>query len=146
MARGRTTNTRKTNNRNRDREAILLERRKVRDDLGTFRDLMSYPDVPGLWFRYVNDIRDRIAWFKKLGWSIYEEENFEPGQSGVLENNISPGTGAVIPAGRGINSVLMCIPKEFWDADQEIKAQKTVDIEDSRKQLNAEQGLVKRPV
>lgn len=115
--------------RTRSREELMAERRKVRHDTGTYKDVMTVPEEPGLWFRWVNDVEDgaRVAQFLKLGWRLYDGDNVPVGDANqTLETNVSPGAGAVVVAGKGVKAVLMCIDKEIWDMDQEIK-QESID-------------------
>lgn len=141
-------------NRTRSREDIVLERRKVRSDLEGFRNVMSIPEEPGLMFRYVNDSKDpgsrwhnRVEHLKKLGWYVYEGDNVPVGDTGeVYDRNSSLGSGAEIPARGGITAVLMCIPKEIWDADMEIKMEKLAELERGMEISSRQAGLVKRPL
>lgn len=115
--------------RTRDRAAILEERRKVRGDMGTYQNLLTYPEDETLHFRYVNDSNDRIARLQRLGWRVWEVDNFQVGDASVIDNNIDGVSGVRVPVGKGMTAVLMCIEKELWDADQELKEESIRETE-----------------
>lgn len=134
--------TRKTqanteNTRTRSRAEILEERRKVRTDVGTMRNILTYPTgekAEGKHFRYVNDVKDRIDQFKKMGWMVWDEDNVlvgDPNQA--VEMNVAGESGVRVPMGGGVTAVLMWIPQEYWEADQHLKE---LDIRATEKAMN----------
>ncbi len=110
---------------------ILKERRKIRGELGSERDVMFTPKLPGMVVRWVNDElksgRNRVERLKAIGWEVYDGQNVEVAPpNGISDANISKGDGAMIAVGttkegKPMNAVLMFIPEEIYEADQAIK-------------------------
>lgn len=71
-------------------------------------------------YRWVNDVEGRLAAFI-AGWWEFVDSNGKP--VGDTDVNASDGTSSKFSkgVGRGVNSYLMRIPKEFWLEDQETK-------------------------
>ena len=124
-----------TRNRKLTKEEALAERRKIRSDLGSMRDVMPYPSFEGsedYQFRWVNNDQkagvNRVQRLKALGWEVWEDrQRFDVGQAtNVTEGNVSVG-GAVelpvgtSPTGQTLTAVLMYIDKAIYEADQELK-------------------------
>src|SRR5210317_753526 len=129
--------TTKTSNSGRKitKEKRLEERRKIRSDLGSMRDVMPMPKFEGSdkWrFRWVNnDMKagiNRVQKLMALGWGVWDKPDlFDVGRAlNVTESNTSVGSGVELPVGttaRGeaLTAVLMYIDKDIYEADQEIK-------------------------
>jgi len=110
---------------------ILKERRSIRGDLGSDRDVMITPEIQGMVVRWVNDEiksgRSRVDRLKALGWVVYDGENVEVAPpNGVSDANVSLGDGAMIAVGvskegKSIKAILMMIPEDIYRMDQELK-------------------------
>jgi len=75
---------------------------------------------PNYHYRIVNDVGDRVDKFKLAGYEIVEHE-VKVGETGVVNGNVSLGTGARINVGANRTAVLMRIPKELYIEDQKVK-------------------------
>lgn len=109
----------------RDREEIKKARPK-RTPLFEQRDQMAVEAKPGFVRRWVNDLTNRIEKFRRAGWEIVSDKEVSVGSEGVVDNNVSLGSGARKNVGRtrgGDNSqaVLMEIPQELYEEDQRAK-------------------------
>ena len=130
-----------TNRVRKTKAELIAERRGVRNDLGSMRNVILTPDVEGLVFRWVNDEmrsgRNRIELFKERGWHVYEGRGVQVADHNVKDSNTSLGSSSRITVGttetkEALSAVLMCISKELYDIDQQLK-QEEID--------EAEQGL-----
>lgn len=90
---------------------------------------------PAYMYRIVNDTENRVASLKLAGYEIVEKVH-EIGDPNVIDNNTTLGSGTRVSVGGGIQGVLMRIPKELYEEDQEAK-QKAID--------RTEAELIKRP-
>lgn len=118
----------------------LADRRKIRADLGADKDIMKAPDVPGFVLRWVNDeLRggtNRVNKLKSLGWEVYggEEPEVSPPNE-VAESNITLGDGAIMAVGTDrdghpMNAVLMMIPEDIYQMDQDLKEEEIRSTEE----------------
>ncbi len=132
------------------REQLKAERRKVRDDLGSSRDVMRSPEIPGLVFRWVNDElrggRSRIETLKERGWYVYEGQAPEvEAPNTVVDANVSEGSGGTMivgvdAKGAPMNAVLMCIDSEIYQIDQKLKSEKIKENEEELMGRSSEDG------
>lgn len=146
-----------TNNSGRkiSKEKRLEERRKVRSDLGSMRDVMPYPKFEGSdkWrFRWVNnDVKagvNRVQKLLALGWGVWDQpDKFDVGRAlNVTESNTSVGEGVELPVGttaRGeaLTAVLMYIDKDIYEADQQLKEEEIQEKEEGIFELQNESGM-----
>lgn len=118
----------------------MAKNTKVREDAGPERvplheqqkNILTVPEKRGFVRRHVNDIEqgNRIKRFIKAGWRIVEEET-SVGDDGVINQNQSLGSGVRKHVGDTTYAILMEIPQELYDADQEAKADRLDKKEDS---------------
>lgn len=121
----------KDTNKRKSKAEILKERRKLRGDLGSMRNVMQVPEVPDHEFRWVNDElrsgKNRVAQLERLGWAVWDGEHVEVADpNNVTEGNLSLGDGGRVAVGtteRGesLQAVLMYIHSDIYHADQAIK-------------------------
>ena len=132
------------------RETILAERRAKRTDLGSMRNVMQSPDVPGLMFRWVNDElrggRNRIEALKSLGWEVYDQEVEVAPPNNVTESNISLGDGGTVAVGttaegKPLHAILMCIDADIYAVDQELKEEEILSREEGMLDQGKEEGM-----
>jgi len=138
-------NTGTSRNRTRSREELQEERRKIRSDLGAFKSVLSTPEgeeYEHLHFRWVNNVDNRIEYFQRLGWQLFDGYNVQVGDPNTaMEQNIAGESGATVPVGKGTIAHLMCIPKEEWAIDQEIKETEIRKMERSMDSKITQEGL-----
>jgi hypothetical protein len=130
---------------------ILKERRKTRGDLGSDRDVMRTPEVPGMVMRWVNDElksgRNRVQRLRSLGWEVYDGEFVQVAPpNDVSEANTSLGDGAMIAVGltrenKPMHAILMMIPQDIYEADQEIKEEAIRAKEETIFEQGSEAGM-----
>jgi hypothetical protein len=110
------------------------------------RDLLTVPPKEGYVRRIVNDSENgqRIERFKLAGWSIVEDPKTQVGAPEVVNRNVSLGSGVSIAVGSGQRAVLMEIPKDLYDKDQDAKEQRLKLQERSMYEQNKKEGLVGR--
>lgn len=102
--------------------------RKKRTPIGV-RNVLTAPVRDGYVRRWVNDRDDRIERFREAGYEPVTAD-FKGGDP-QLGDPSKPGSTVVKSVGGGVKSVLMEIPKEYYDEDQVVK------IEGNRKRLAA---------
>lgn len=127
------------------RKQLLAERRSKRTDLGTFRDVMTVPQVAGKRFYWTNDQikggRNAISRMEKIGWQIYTGD-FEVGDEIAVERDKSMGDAHKIVVGMNgtepLYAVLMWIDEDVYKADQSIKEEELKATEEGlREEANA---------
>lgn len=79
---------------------------QMRKPLSTRRKKLDYPEIPGFVCRWINDMPGRIKLAREAGY-VHVEEDGKPVEQLV-------GTSE---RGGALNSYLMKIPQEFYDAD-----------------------------
>lgn len=111
------------------KDELMAERRKQRPDLGSMRSVLNTPQVDGWVFRWANDFsdnagRNKVPFMLNAGWQIWKEP-FEVADKGVLERDKDLGSGHRISVGERngepLFAVLLAIPREIYDIDQELK-------------------------
>tara|TARA_R110002126_G_scaffold169382_2_gene318367 strand:+ start:21 stop:500 length:480 start_codon:yes stop_codon:yes gene_type:complete len=119
------------------REELLAERREKRIDLGSFRNVMSTPNIPGKRFYWQNDhikgglnAVDRLL---RLGWEIYTGD-FEVADEMAVERDVDLGGAHKIAVGMNgpdpLYAILMVIDEDVYLADQDIKEEEIRAKED----------------
>lgn len=138
-------------NKKKTKAQILKERREIRGDLGSDRDVMMTPEVPGMVMRWVNDElksgRNRVERLQALGWEVYNGESVQVAPpNDVSEANVSLGDGAMIAVGldrenKPLHAILMMIPQEIYEADQQLKEEAIRAKEETIFEQGGEQGM-----
>jgi len=102
------------------------------------RDILTAPKRPGFVRRFVNDIDERVQTFEEAGYEIVREPTKVGDKRAGTETQLgSPVRKAV---GGGVGAVLMEIPEEYYEEDQEAKEAKRRDMEESMKQQARQEG------
>ena len=84
---------------------------------------------PNFEYRIDNDRGDRIATFEEAGYVVEDASKVRVGDKRV--NNASPeGSKAQVAVGAGDKAVVMKIPKEFYQEDQDAKLERLRQLED----------------
>jgi len=84
-------------------------------------------------YRFVNDIGDRVESFRQAGYEPVPAADVRIGDKRVGAAS-SEGSIAQASVGGGTKAVLMAIPKEWYDEDQEAKQAHVNELEQSMKQ------------
>lgn len=109
---------------------VRAKRAKLRR-VSTRRDVLSYPQRPGFKRRVVNDVGGRIAQFEERGWITVQGDE----TGGELTANHPTKTGTtvskVVGSGKegAITGVLMEIPEEIYNEDQQEKSKTIAENE-----------------
>lgn len=102
------------------------------------RDILSVREQdPNYVYRWVNDTVGRIQRFLDAGYEIVNQD-VEVGQN-TVDRGSKLGSSVTRAVGFGVTSVLMRIPKEYYDEDQAAKAAEIDALEASMKQ-EAQEG------
>jgi len=114
-------------------KAIRAKRAKLRrTHSGSGRDVLAYPSRPGFKRRVVNDSPGRIALFEEKGWTIVRGDL--TGGEVTARDPKKPGTAVTKVVGDGergpITGVLMEIPEEIFNEDQQLKQDEIKRAED----------------
>lgn len=111
--------------------------RPQRAKIGTKDRLVVHNKDSNYEYRFVNDVKNRVAIFKQNGWEVAPAADTQIGDARV-ENPTSIGSAAAVPVGLvGENAgtaVLMRIPKEWYEEDQAAKAKAIEASEQSMKE------------
>lgn len=83
---------------------------------------------PGFAYRIVNDEGDRISMMQERGYEIVTDSSIKIGDRRVATPS-QQGSAVRMSVGKGIEGVLMRIPQEFYDEDQESKQQQVNELE-----------------
>ena len=92
---------------------------------------------PNYVYRWVNDVPGRIAAFKEGGYEVVTSDN-EVGDK-TVDRGSKLGSAITKSVGGQITAVLMRIPKEWYDEDQEAK-QKEVDTLEATMRDQSQRG------
>jgi hypothetical protein len=104
------------------------------------RDILTvYGKDPNFVYRFVNDISNRIARFKRGGWSVVTDD-LEVGAPRVGVAT-SEGTPVKVSVGRDTHAYLMKIEKEYYSEDQKAKAESILDTERAMDAKTRETGM-----
>jgi hypothetical protein len=95
------------------------------------QNILSASTRPGYVRRMVNDTDDRIERFKKAGWTPVEGEQIGDPHAADPSSIGSMSTKSV---GAGMKAVLMEIPEEHYNEDQNDKQQKVNALEEAMEQ------------
>lgn len=95
----------------------------------------------GFVYRIVNDQGDRIAAFEEAGYVLEEASKVRVGDKRV--NKASPeGSAAQVAVGNGDKAYVMKIPKELYEEDQNAKATRIRQLEETMKNPSGDYGKV----
>lgn len=98
---------------------------------------------PNFEYRIVNDTGDRIAAFEDAGYVIEDANSVRVGDKRV-ERATAVGSKATVAVGQGDKAFVMKIPKDFYKEDQDAKAARIRQLEESIKNPSgADYGGVK---
>lgn len=88
---------------------------------------------PGLMYRIVNDVEDRVSRMQEQGYEIVSAE--EAGMIGDkrVDNISAPGSSSYVSVGQGVKAVAMAIKREWYDEDQASKQRRVDDSEQTMK-------------
>jgi len=104
------------------------KKRPKRIPVGT-HDVLKFKKRPGYVRRVVNDVDDRIEMFKRAGYEIVKAKDYggyhRAGDPAPVDSAVTRSVGG------GIRGVLMEIPEEWYREDQEAKARKLDELENS---------------
>lgn len=125
-------------------EAAAARRRARRP--GFKRRRLDFDTRPGYIRRVVNDTGNRIEQFRERGWEVVMDEDARPGD-GNIDAGVDTQVGSPVSRAVGqakeanTNAVLMEIPKEWYDEDQQAKQDEIDRREKARlKNPNANDG------
>lgn len=93
------------------------------------KNLLTVPSREGFVRRWVNDIDDRIERFKAAGYEPVAGD-FQGGDP-MCGDAQSVGSVVTKSVGGGTKAVLMEIPKEYYQEDQDAKQKQVKELEDS---------------
>lgn len=88
---------------------------------------------PNKVYRFVNDRDNRVEMFQQNGWEISKASEHQIG-SRRADTSQTTGSAARVSVGQGDYSVLMEIPKEWYEEDQQVKQQRVNATEQSIKE------------
>lgn len=107
--------------------------RPVRIPVSGERNILTvHGKDPNYEYRFVNDVDAgmRIQKFKDGGWEVVEKESVSVGDK-VVDGGSQVGAVTTRYVGQGVTAVLMRIPKEWYNEDQETKQAKLDEIDDA---------------
>lgn len=117
------------------------EQRKERTPVNGERDILTVKGKdPNYEYRFVIDRPGRIQRFLDGGWEVVTED-LEVGQKAVDTPSGKVGSAVTKHAGGGQTYILMRIPKEWYDEDQQAKQDK-VDALEASMQEDIRQGRI----
>lgn len=113
------------------REEQVQETRPVRVPVNEAnRNILTVKglDKDNFYYRWVNDVNDRLAMFVEAGYEFVNKDGNPVGDGGV---DNTAGTGSKYSKGvkGGITAYLMRLPKALWLEDQKAKEQRTKELE-----------------
>lgn len=106
-------------------------KRKRRVPLGR-RNVLQYPEREGYMRRVVNDTDDRIMQFQEAGWEVVKNSDLPSGDPRAGDAS-QQGMPVSKPVGGGVKGVLMEIPEEWFNEDQQAKQDHIKQMEDDMK-------------
>jgi len=119
----------------------LVKRRKRRTPVNGTRNVLNVRGKdPAFEYRIVNDTGDRIAAFEEQGWEVVTDNTIQIGERRV-NNPTAKGSVVSASVGQGMKAVLMKIPKEFYQEDQEAKAAAIAETEADIKNRARQEGF-----
>lgn len=120
-----------------DDTMINTQVRPKRVPVSGARDILTVQNLPqGKVARWVNDKDDRTFKFLQGGWQFVTDKGVTVGEK-TVEASRSVGTVVHRPVGQGTTAYLMVIDKEWYEADQESKANELDSVEaDMYRNLN----------
>lgn len=97
------------------------KRRPRRTSINGTRNVLTVQGKePGFVYRIVNDDGDRVGQMEDIGYEVVCDSSVKVGDRRVA-NATQQGSPVRVSVGRGVQGVLMRIPKEFYDEDQAAK-------------------------
>ena len=87
----------------------------------------------GFVYRIVNDVDDRVSRLQEQGYEICTTEQVGAVGDKRVDVSSSLGSAAHFSVGQGTKAVVMRIPKDWYDEDQELKKQAADDLEQTMK-------------
>lgn len=133
-------------------EGFALERademeRPERIPVGT-RNRLTAPKRPGYVRRWVNNDPGRLQMFEQAGYKMVTDQNYDPANPGSVrvgdptgQRPAPMGSTVVEEVGGGKKAVLMEIRKDWYDADQTVKARKLDEMEAQIKRRTKKDGF-----
>ena len=88
-------------------------------------------------YRIVNDLDDRVDRLKQQGYEIDPDNNVGDKR---VDNPSSLGSVSTVSVGQGVKAVVMRQLREYYDEDQQTKAEQINAIEDTMKKKDADYG------
>lgn len=88
---------------------------------------------PNFVYRFVNDVEDHIEARKEQGYEVVPASDVKIGAKRV-EGTSPEGSAASLSVGQGRKAVLMRIPKEWYEEDQQAKSAEVDRIEQTMKE------------
>lgn len=104
-----------------DSTIVKGKRQSVRARINGSRGPLAFRGGdPDKVYRVVNDVDDRVALFKEMGWTVVDNDKVTVGERKVTTDSK---LGSVVShsVGGGVKGVLMEIPKELFEEDQKAK-------------------------
>ena len=94
---------------------------------------------PNFHYRFVNDVGSRVYNYQQAGYEIVTDGDLTVGDSRVSDAS-DLGSPRRVVGDQGTTSVLMCIPKEYFDEDQ-AKKNAALDEQDQAMKQQATKDL-----
>lgn len=114
-------------------ETLTVKRQNRRTPVnGTRNRLTVRGKDPAYEYRVVNDTDDRIQEMLDRGYEIVKDQNIQIGDKRVA-TPVAEGTPRKISVGGGTQAYVMRIKKEFYQEDQQAKAEQVNELESSMK-------------
>lgn len=121
------------------KEAVV--RKKTRVPISGARNVLTVKGKePGFHYRVVNDVGDRIEMFKEAGYEVVTHEAKIGDRRLATPSKL--GAAATTHVGGGMQGVLMRIPQEWYDEDQDAKENRLRETEAAMSSSDADYGSV----
>lgn len=124
------SNADKGNNPNRPKRTPFSQTRRL-----------AFQERPGYKRRIFNDVDDRIQRAEAAGYKAVSEKDFRLPTDGRAGTDTQVGSVLKRSVGNGTMGVLMEIPEEFYNEDQERKVRDTEEVERALKRDAKKSGL-----
>jgi len=124
--------TRKPIDTNTEAEAKPMQRRpERRTPVGGPRNVLTVTNKePGYVYRVVNDVGDRVEYYKELGYEVVDDPKVRVGDRRAGKRG-QVGTPVEVLVGQGIKGVVMRQREEFYNEDQKAKEANIVSDEET---------------
>jgi len=127
-------------------ETIAKKRTKRRTPINGQRNILTVDGKdPNFVYRIVNDTGDRVNQMAESGYEIVTDSGVKIGDRRI-GNPTQTGSPVRTSVGGGVQGVLMRIPKEWYEEDQQAKAAQVDELEASMKKeakANSDYGNLK---